>query len=84
MLIPIDSYAYCSQPSAPYSKPSKPTVPFCVNEWSNTHTCDDFTIQNYNNNLESYRYEVQNYVRELQRYVDNAVAYANCEIDNLE
>ena len=84
MLMPIDLYAYCSQPSAPYFKPSKPTVPFCVNEWSNTHTCDDFTIQNYNNNLESYRYEVQNYVIELQRYVDNAVAYANCEIDNLE
>ena len=48
MVVPMNLYAYCSEPSAPYSKPSKPSVPYCVNEYSNTHTCDDWEIQSYN------------------------------------
>ena len=36
------------RPTAPSTwnkptKPTKPMVPFCVNEYSNTHTCDDWT-----------------------------------------
>ena len=76
--------AYCSQPSPPYSKPSPPTTPYCVNTWDNTHTCDDWEIDNYNQAIRSYRREIDSYVAELQGYVDAAVEYAKCEINALE
>ena len=89
------AFSWCSEPMAPsvpssWSKPTKPSVPYCVNEWSNTHTCDDWTINSYNSDvdyynsqLQSYRYDVDNYVRELQNFANEAAAYANCEIRNL-
>ena len=94
LIIPANVFAWCSEPMAPstpssWSKPTKPSVPFCVNEWNNTHTCDDWTITSYNNDLQNYRYDVENYQRELQYYVDeaqrfvnDAYEYANCEIRN--
>ena len=38
-------FAWCSEPMAPsapstWSKPTKPMVPYCVNEWNNTHAYD--------------------------------------------
>jgi hypothetical protein len=84
MVLPINLYAFCSEPSAPYWKPSKPSVPYCVNEYANTHTCDDWVIESYYSDLDSYRYEVQRYINELQQYVSNASDYANCEISNLD
>ena len=52
-------YGFCYAPTAPSNwdrptKPTKPMVPFCVNEWNNTHTCDDWTINSYNNDVEYY------------------------------
>ena len=84
MVVPMNLYAYCSEPSAPYSKPSKPSVPYCVNEYSNTHTCDDWEIRSYNDDIDSYRYEVESYIDQLQQYVNDASDYANCEIRNLD
>lgn len=96
MLIPTNVYAWCSEPVAPsapsnWSKPSKPSVPFCLNEWDNTHTCDDYTINNYNSDLERYRYDLEDYQTELQNYVNDAqyfanevLNYANCEVTNLD
>ena len=96
LIIPVKVFAWCSEPMAPsapsgWSKPTKPSVPFCVNEWNNTHTCDDWTITSYNNDLQNYRYDIENYQRELQYYVDEAQSfvndayeYANCEIRNLD
>ena len=95
MFVPTHVYAWCSEPMAPsapssWSKPSKPSVPYCVNEWNNTHTCDDWTINSYNSDLDNYRYDVERYQRELQSYVNDAqyfaneaLDYANCEIRNL-
>ena len=95
VLIPTNVFAWCSEPMAPsvpsnWNKPSKPLVPFCVNEWNNTHTCDDWTISSYNSDLDRYRYELEDYQRELQNYVNDAqyfaneaLSYANCEIRNL-
>ena len=95
VLIPANVFAWCSEPMAPsvpsnWNKPSKPLVPFCVNEWNNTHTCDDWTINSYNSDLDRYRYELEDYQRELQNYVNDAqyfaneaLSYANCEIRNL-
>jgi hypothetical protein len=87
--------SFCYEPSAPstWSKPTKPVkpfVPFCVNEFSNTHTCDEWTINSYNSDvsyynsqLQSYNYELEDYVRKLENYVNDAQDYANCEIRNL-
>ena len=80
---------YCIAPTAPSfyeTKPSKPDVPFCVNEFSGTHSCDDITIQNYNSEVESYnsrlrsyQSNVDNYIAELNQYVRDAQTYAHCE-----
>jgi hypothetical protein len=87
---------YCSEPSPPgrYSKPTQPTppsVPYCVNEYSNTHTCDDWQIDSYNREIENYNWqlkmyssEVDAYIRKLESYVDDAIEYANCEIKSLD
>ena len=91
LFFPGLSYGYWYEPSPPWSKPIEPSVPWCVNEWNNTHTCDDWTITSYNNDLQNYRYDIENYQRELQYYVDEAQSfvndayeYANCEIRNLD
>ena len=90
------AFGFCYAPTAPSNwdrptKPTKPFVPYCVNEWNNTHTCDDWTINsynsdvdNYNSQLRSYSYDVDEYIRKLQYYVNEASEYANCEIRNLD
>ena len=90
------AYSYCSAPMAPeppgvYDKPTKPSVPFCVNEIMNTHTCDDWEIDSYNSELSSYRSDIDFYVQKLKNYISEAeyfvnetVAYAKCEISTLD
>ena len=76
--------AFCSSPSAPYGgAPSKPSTPYCVNEYANTHTCDEWEINNYISDMESYRRDVENYVDELKNYLANARRYVECEINDL-
>ena len=75
--------AFCSQPSPPMFKPTPPRVPFCVDTFSNTHTCDTWEINSYNNDVETYNREVEDYIDNMQDYVDDAVAYAKCEISSL-
>ena len=83
LLVPSLSWGYCSEPSAPWNKPSKPSVPFCVNEWDNTHTCSDWEISSYNSSINSYNNEVQSYINQLQNYVYDSQSYANCEMESL-
>jgi len=83
LLFSTTAYGWCSPPSPPIYKPIKPSVPWCVNEWNNTHTCDDWEISSYNNSINNYNYEVQSYIMDLQNYLDAARNYANCEIDSL-
>ena len=83
-LMPSVAIAWCIEPSAPYSKPSKPSVPFCVNEWNNTHTCSDWEISSYNSSISSYNNEISNYIRDLQNYVNDASSYASCEIESID
>ena len=59
-------------------------VPYCVNEYTNTHTCSDWELDNYYSELESYNYDVQSYIRQLNEYIDEAVEYAQCEVNSLE
>lgn len=83
-LTPLTAGAFCSEPSPPMSKPVKPTAPPCVDTYSNTHDCDDFTFNSYLSAMENYEREVDSYIRDLQTYVDDAVEYAECEIADLQ
>jgi len=88
------AYAYCSAPRTPSfygSKPHKPTKPFCINEFSNTHTCSDWEIRNYNSEVElynsqirSYQSSVNSYISDLNTYLRKAKEFAECEIRNLD
>ena len=76
---------YCSEPSASFIRtPSKPSVPFCVNELMGTHTCSDWELDNYYNELESYQNDAQEFIEELNNYIDEAVDYATCRSNELE
>lgn len=89
VFFPLSSFA-CFEPTKPSfygTKPIEPTVPYCVNQYAKTHTCDDFTIDSYNNALRDYRSAVQRYnldldayVSKWKQYVDEAVDFAKCEI----
>lgn len=78
-----NSFAFCAEPSPPFSKPNKPSTPYCINEWNNTHTCDDWQINSYNNEIEAYNRDVERYIRDLESYVSEAAEYARCEINSL-
>ena len=90
------THAFCSTPYAPdppstFMKPTKPSAPWCVDEYARTHSCDDWEINSYYNDLDSYRNEIENYVRQLKSFVyeaeafySEAVAYANCEISSFD
>ena len=83
LFVPHILFSFCYEPSPPWLKPSKPIVPWCVDEWTNTHTCSDWEIDNYNYSVQNYNYEVQNYIYELQNYLYEAEDYVNCEINSL-
>ena len=84
LLIPNLVMAFCSAPSAPFGgAPSKPSKPFCINEFSNTHTCSDYEIDSYNNSLRNYKNDVERFVDNLQDYLRDAQDYVNCEIRNI-
>ena len=83
LFVPHILFSFCYEPSPPWLKPSKPIVPWCVDEWTNTHTCSDLEIDNYNYSVQNYNYEVQNYIYELQNYLYEAEDYVNCEINSL-
>ena len=76
--------AFCIEPSAPGYRPDKPSVPWCVNEFAGTHTCDEWEINDYYAAIDRYNSEVSDYVNQLNLYIDEAVAYAQCEVANLE
>ena len=81
-------YGFCYAPTAPSNwdrptKPTKPMVPFCVNEWNNTHTCSDWEIESYYSDIRNYNYEVESYVNDLQNYLYDAEDYVRCEINSL-
>jgi hypothetical protein len=95
IILPANVLAYCSDPTPPtppssYLRPTKPSAPYCVNSFSNTHTCSQYEIDSYNRDLEQYRSDIEDYIRKLKNYVSDAgdfasetVDYANCEIGNL-
>lgn len=87
--------AFCPEPSLPnpppsYLRPTKPTVPLCVNQFQGTHTCDDWVVSTYNADVERYNAGLDGYFRaletfvaEAERYAADAYRFATCEIDDL-
>ncbi len=88
------SQAYCSEPSFYQSAPdapgsySKPDVPYCLStySYSGTHTCDDWQINSYLDEVREYVRKLKNYADEANsfantaiRFANEAVDYANCE-----
>ena len=77
--------AFCVEPTGRFIEtPVKPSVPWCVNEWDNTHTCDDWVISTYYDELSNYQAEVEYFITRLNSYVDEAVEYAQCRAAELE
>lgn len=76
--------AWCTEPSAFITSPTKPDLPYCVNTFNNTHTCSDWEINGYYDDLENYNDEVEDFIDELNNYVDEAVEYAQCRMNELE
>ena len=94
LLMPEQSHAYCSEPSFYKSAPdapgsySKPNVPYCLStySYSGTHTCDDWEINSYLDEvrdyvgkLRDYADEANNFANTAIRFANEAVDYANCE-----
>lgn len=87
--------AFCTDPIAPSfqyfsGKPTPPIVPYCVDQYSNTHTCNDWEIQTYNadidrfnQELEAYVAEIRRYARDIDSYYDAASAHVRCLIDEV-
>jgi hypothetical protein len=79
-----EAAAYCREPNASMRTPTKPDLPWCVNEWANTHTCDDWVIDGYYDELEAYNDDAERFIRALNQYADDAVSYAQCRAEELE
>jgi len=88
------SHAFCSEPSFYQSAPdapgsySKPDVPYCLSaySYSGKHTCDDWEIDSYLDEvadyvskLRDYADEANNFANAAIRFANEAVDYANCE-----
>ena len=84
MMVGSHARAYCSEPSFYMSTPDKPSVPYCVNEWNNTHTCDEWELQNYYDDMERYSSDVQEFIDALNYYVSEASNFAQCMASQLE
>ena len=90
------AFTWCSEPYIPNPpstlyKPTKPSTPYCINEVMKTHTCDEWEINNYYNQIDSYNSEVRDYIFELELYLSNikrlyndAIKYVECEVESFQ
>ena len=76
--------AYCAEPSLYMATPLKPNIPYYINEWNNTHTCDDWVIQNYYDDMNSYADEVETFMNALNNYVSEASEFARCKAGEIQ
>lgn len=82
---------YLSMPTAPSSL-SKPDVPYCLQGfgYSGTHSCDDWEITSYQNEVEEYVHDLQDYMneaievaRKATAFAQEAEEYARCEAEEV-
>ena len=92
------AYSYCSEPTLWSDKPDpppsyhKPDIPYCLSDysWSGEHSCDDWEIENYFDEVEDYQRKLRQYLAEVEDYqvavedyVSEAITYAKCENDEV-
>ena len=97
--IPSWGFAYCSEPSFSESEPDapssyqKPSVPYCLSEYSYSgkHTCDEWEIDSYFDEVNRYIRKLRDYVQEAKefaneaiQFANEAVEYANCEAKDVK
>lgn len=86
---------YCAKPSAslffdfPEPPTVRPTAPYCLLDfkYSGTHSCDEWEIDAYLNELETYRLRLVRYLNDVQEFVnttdemaDQARRFADCSM----
>ena len=80
---------FMNPPDAPGSF-SRPSLPYCLNgyQYSGTHTCDKWEINNYVNEINDYISDLYRYAQEAQNFAQNAAQfaadaalYAECEAE---
>lgn len=98
VLTPFQAFAYCSEPYGRVTFPdapgsyAKPSVPYCLSSYSysGTHTCEEWEISSYQNDVESYVSKLQAYAdesleaaRKAARLAQEAQDYAKCQADEV-
>ncbi len=97
-LAPSPAHAFCSEPSfyelAPDAPGSyeKPEIPYCLSDYSysGSHTCDDWEIDSYFDDVNNYIDKLNDYVQEANemarraaRFAEEAYEYAKCEVNDV-
>lgn len=82
------AFAYCSEPDAPDppASYSKPDVPYCLSEfaWSGEHSCDEWEVTNYFNEVDDYITKLKSYLEEVEHYQSEAYEYAQCMAEEVK
>ena len=81
-----NGFYICSEPDTSFIifRPEKPKLPYCVDEYSGTHTCQGWEIDMYSSNVRKYNKEVEQFIANLGNYVDEAIEYAQCLAKSLD
>ena len=76
------AHAFCSEPTFSENKPDAPyrapSPPFCLSDfkWSRKHTCDDWEIDSYVDEINRYVRQLNDYVDEANSFAKNAITFA--------
>jgi hypothetical protein len=69
---------YAQPPDAP-STFSKPSAPYCLSgyRYSGKHTCDNWEIQSYIDEINEYIRKLNEYAEEARDFAQNAINFAD-------
>ncbi|NTD89529.1 YggN family protein [Agrobacterium tumefaciens] len=96
--LPSSALAFCSSPSGAVTLPDapgsyhRPSAPFCLSgyKFSRTHTCSDWEISQYQNEIEEYISKLRTFANEAVEaaneavsFAEDAKAYAKCEAEDV-
>ena len=99
LLTPSLALAYCSaptmfeQPPSPPAQYTRPSLPFCLTDFSitRTHTCASWEIDMYVDEINEYIDQLNDYVNDAKifgdtalNFADDASRYASCEADDIK
>ncbi len=84
-LAPDMAFAFCSAPSMyedapePPGQYTKPDVPYCLSGYSytRTHTCDQWELDSYIDEINEYISKLQDYTREAESFANAAAGFAD-------